>query len=92
VQNKISEGLASARSVLSGDSLTERQLLHLGEHICLCQRANGQVLVAAVVRILAQDEYLSKMIARHEHTLFLDQFKFEQKITGIDIGIISRNY
>jgi glycosyltransferase involved in cell wall biosynthesis len=62
VQNKIWEGLALARPVVSGDSATVREILVHGEHIYLVPRQDPQALSAAIVT-LQEDSALRERLA-----------------------------
>ena len=73
VQNKIYEGLAMARPVVTGDSPTVRRALVHGEHLYLCERANPQSLADAV-RILKAEPDLRRRLAENGHRLFQTQF------------------
>ncbi len=73
VQNKIYEGLAMSKAVLSGDSEAVRQVLRHGEHIYLCERASGAALAEAL-RVLRADPALRARLARQGHRLFREQF------------------
>jgi glycosyltransferase involved in cell wall biosynthesis len=61
MQNKIWEGLAMARPVLSGDSPTVRELLTHGEHIYLVPRNDPQALANAI-QLLKQDQGLRERL------------------------------
>jgi glycosyltransferase involved in cell wall biosynthesis len=63
MQNKIWEGLAMARPVLSGDSPTVRELLTHGEHIYLVPRNDPQALAVAI-QMLKQDRGLREHLAQ----------------------------
>jgi glycosyltransferase involved in cell wall biosynthesis len=63
VQNKIWEGLAMARPVVSGDSPTVRELLTHGEDIYLVPRNDPQALATAIDE-LKQNEALCEQIGR----------------------------
>lgn len=51
VQNKVWEGLAMARPVVSGDSPTVREIMHHEEHLYLIPRDDPPALAAAVRRL-----------------------------------------
>lgn len=69
VQNKIYEGLAMAKPVISGDSPTVRQALAHGEQVYLCRRADPQDLARAI-RILRDDPALRQRLAQAGHQRF----------------------
>jgi glycosyltransferase involved in cell wall biosynthesis len=73
VQNKIYEGLAAARPVLTGDGPAVRRLLTHGEHVYLCPRANPEALATAI-RLLRSDGDLRNRLAENGHRLFTEQF------------------
>jgi glycosyltransferase involved in cell wall biosynthesis len=63
VQNKIWEGLAMARPVISGDSPTVRELLKHGEQIYLVPRDDPQALANAI-QILKDNQALREQMAQ----------------------------
>ncbi|MFV2044188.1 MAG: glycosyltransferase [Anaerolineales bacterium] len=69
VQNKIYEGMAMAKAVITGDSPAVRQVLQDGEHIYLCERANPQALAKAITS-LRDDPALRRRLARNGHRMF----------------------
>lgn len=73
VQNKIYEGLAMARCLITGESPTVRQTLTHGRHVWLCQRANPEALVDAILA-LRTDARLRKSIGEAGYQLFAAQF------------------
>lgn len=76
VQNKIYEGLAMRKPVLSGDSPTVRRALTHGEHVYLCERANPQSLAQAV-RALKAEPALRQSLAENGRRIFLEQFDLQ---------------
>lgn len=76
VQNKIYEGLAMAKPVITGDSPTVRQALVHGEHLYLCERANPQSLADAV-RALDTEPDLRRRLAESGYRLFREQFDLQ---------------
>ncbi len=52
VQNKIYEGLAMGRPVLTGDGPAVANALTHGEHLYLCERANSQALAAGISMLM----------------------------------------
>jgi glycosyltransferase involved in cell wall biosynthesis len=85
VQNKIYEGLAMARPVITGDSPTVRKALRHGEHVYIVARASGKALAEAVM-ILRDAPDLRRKIARQGHALFCARY------TPQALGEISRQY
>jgi len=73
VQNKIYEGLAMAKPVISGDSAAVRQNLEHGKHIYLCERANPQALAEAICE-LKSDKELQKRLAENGRLIFIERF------------------
>jgi glycosyltransferase involved in cell wall biosynthesis len=73
VQNKIYEGLAMGKAVISGDSEAVRQVLQHGEHIYLCERASGAALAEAI-RALREDPGLRARLSEQGYRLFQEQF------------------
>jgi glycosyltransferase involved in cell wall biosynthesis len=76
VQNKIYEGLAMGRPVITGDSPTVRQTLTHGEHIYLCQRADP-VSLARAISTLRDDNALCLRLAREGQQRFEQDFGIE---------------
>jgi len=73
VQNKIYEGLAMAKPVITGDSPAVRQVLQHGEHIYLCERENP-ISLAQAIRALKQNPTLRQSIAEKGHRLYRERF------------------
>ncbi|MBI1294463.1 glycosyltransferase [bacterium] len=73
VQNKIYEGLAMTKPVLSGDGPAVRAAFRHGEEIYLCPRAEGAALAEAVVH-LHQEPELRRKLAAQGHAAFLAKF------------------
>ncbi len=76
VQNKIYEGLAMARPVITGDSPTIRRALVHGEHLYLCERANPQSLAEAILALKAAPG-LRQRLAENGHRLFQAQLDLQ---------------
>jgi glycosyltransferase involved in cell wall biosynthesis len=77
VQNKIYEGLAMAKPVITGDSPAIRGILQHGKTIFLCERENPQSLAKAIIN-LREDADLRKELACQGYTFFLQNFSFER--------------
>ena len=77
VQNKIYEGLAMAKPVLTGDGPAVRAAFGHGEEIYLCPRADGAALAEAVVH-LHQEPELRRKLASQGHAAFLAKYTVEQ--------------
>lgn len=77
IQNKIYEGLAMGKPVLTGDGPAIRQQLRHGEEIFLCERANPQALAAAI-QTLAADPDLRAQLAQCGAARFQADFTLRQ--------------
>jgi glycosyltransferase involved in cell wall biosynthesis len=77
VQNKIYEGLAMAKPVISGDSSAVRRTLQHGEHIYLCRRADPDALAAAI-RTLRNDRELCARLGQNGFAWYREHFTIEQ--------------
>jgi glycosyltransferase involved in cell wall biosynthesis len=73
VQNKIYEGLAMAKPVLTGDSPAISQVLTHGQHVYLCDRANPHALAKAIEN-LSRDPDLRSLLATNGQALFQKHF------------------
>lgn len=73
IQNKIYEGLALARPVITGDSPTIRAHLEHGATAWLVERTNPQALAGAILA-LRDDPSLRERLARQGHRLFVQKF------------------
>jgi len=73
IQNKIYEGMAMGKPVITGDSPTVRQQLTHGEHAYLCRRADP-VDLARAVRTLRNDGALQRRLARQGYHRFRASF------------------
>jgi glycosyltransferase involved in cell wall biosynthesis len=73
VQNKIYEGLAMKKPVITGDAPTVRHSLTHGEHVYLCRRADPQDLARAI-RVLRDDPALRQRLAQSGHARFEADF------------------
>ena len=73
IQNKIYEGLAMQRPVLTGDSHAIRQEFDHGVHLFLCERANGSALASAIIT-LKNDPELCKSLSINGYARYRDQF------------------
>lgn len=73
IQNKIYEGLAAAKPVVTGDGpAVRRQMVHK-EHLYLCERADP-VSLAEAVRVLKADPGLRRHLAERGHRLYREQY------------------
>ena len=73
VQNKIYEGLAMEKPVITGNSPAVRKQMIHGEHIYLCEQANPQSLAEAI-KLLSRDLELRKSIAKKGYQLYCERF------------------
>lgn len=77
VQNKIYEGLALGKAVISGDGPAVRRALQHGEEIYLCERANPAALATAI-RTLRSDPALRLKLAKAGQARFQADFTIEK--------------
>jgi glycosyltransferase involved in cell wall biosynthesis len=77
VQNKLYEGLAMARPVVSGEAAAVQQALKAGHEIYLCQRADGQSLAKAILALYRNPE-LRESLSREGHRAFVDKYSLAQ--------------
>jgi glycosyltransferase involved in cell wall biosynthesis len=77
IQNKIYEGLAMLRPVITGDSPTVRSTLKHGEHVYLCERANPQALAEAI-GVLRQNRELCSTLSNNGYIHYKRHFTVEQ--------------
>ncbi len=73
VQNKIYEGLAMEKAVVSGASPAVRQALQDGFHIYLCERGNPESLAQAICT-LHEDPEMRRKLAQNGQKIFKEQF------------------
>jgi len=85
VQNKILQGMAAGKAVLSGDSPAMRHAFRPSEQIALCPRADGRFLAEAILQ-LSQHPALRLKIAHNGHQLF------RQRFTSTHAGQIFKGY
>ncbi len=76
VQNKIYEGMAMGKAVITGDSPAVRRSLLADQEICLCARADGDSLAHAIRR-LRDDPALRQRIAVNGSRRFMSEFNME---------------
>jgi glycosyltransferase involved in cell wall biosynthesis len=77
VHNKIFEGLAMAKPVITGDSPAVQEILAHGEQIYLVERLNPQALADAILQ-LSEDEGLRQKLSLNGYKLFIEKFTNEQ--------------
>jgi glycosyltransferase involved in cell wall biosynthesis len=73
VQNKIFEGLAMGKSVVTGDSPAIRAAMRHGEHVFLCERENPHALSEAILTI-KNDPKLQQKLAENGYNMFIDTY------------------
>jgi glycosyltransferase involved in cell wall biosynthesis len=73
IQNKIYEGLAMAKPVITGDSLSVRHALGDREIVFLCERENPSALVCAI-QALKLDPSLREKLSENGYAIFHSQF------------------
>jgi glycosyltransferase involved in cell wall biosynthesis len=88
IQNKIYEGMAMAKPVITGNSPAIRQALRHGENIYLCERQNPQSLAEAIQRLKA-DPILCKQLGENGYKLFHE--KYDILHNGQTFALILRN-
>lgn len=77
VQNKIYEGMAMGKPVITGDSRAVRKVLIPDEEVCLCARADGTSL-ALTIRRLRDDPDFRRRVADRGYRLIQQAFTVEQ--------------
>jgi glycosyltransferase involved in cell wall biosynthesis len=77
VQNKIYEGLAMGKAVITGDSPAVRAAMSHGEHIYLCERDNPAALARAILA-LRDDPGLRERLGQNGRCLFNEKFSMDQ--------------
>lgn len=73
VQNKIYEGMAMSKPVLTGDSPAVREALVHGEHVYLVERTNPEAIVQAIQQLKAQPA-LRQRLSRTGRQFFCDHY------------------
>lgn len=76
VQNKVYEGLAMARPVITGASPAVEAALRHGEEVYVCRRADGADLARAIQR-LCDDSALRHRLAEQGHRRFLVEYDLQ---------------
>jgi glycosyltransferase involved in cell wall biosynthesis len=77
VQNKIYEGMAMGKAVVTGDSPAVRQVFEHCTHLYLCERANPEALAQAILALYKNPELLSKL-GIEGHNLYGKQYALEK--------------
>jgi glycosyltransferase involved in cell wall biosynthesis len=73
VQNKVYEGLAMAKPVITGDSPAIRHALIHADNVFLCKREDPKALVEAV-QMLKNDPELCKRLGENGYRIFHEKF------------------
>ncbi len=73
VHNKVYEGLAMSKAVITGDSPAVRQVMRHGEHIYLCKRENPQALAEAILE-LKENPSLRNRLSTQGYALYRERF------------------
>jgi glycosyltransferase involved in cell wall biosynthesis len=76
VQNKIYEGLAMGKPVLTGDGPAVRASFRHGEHLHLCPRADPSAL-AESIRFLKNNPDYRRQLGSQGHKYFMEHFTIE---------------
>lgn len=76
IQNKIYQGLAMARPVITGDSPAVRAVLTHGKHVYLVERGNPAALAKAILTLQSNSELCARL-AEEGHHLFMENFTVE---------------
>jgi glycosyltransferase involved in cell wall biosynthesis len=73
VQNKIYEGLAMAKPVITGDSPAVRENFEDGKHLYLVERKNPAALAQALLSLQANPDFCRRL-GRNGYHIFYDKF------------------
>lgn len=76
-QNKIYEGLAMAKTIITGESPAMRQSLQHGKQIFLCKRANPQSLAEAIL-LLKKAPELREQLSKQGYELYHNKYDLER--------------
>jgi glycosyltransferase involved in cell wall biosynthesis len=92
VHNKIYEGLALARPVISGDSAAVRATLTHGQHVYLVDRRQPNELAQAIT-LLRSEPSLREHLARQGHQLYCERHSpaiLGQRLLGHLLEVVAR--
>ena len=78
IAGKTFQFLAMAKATIVGDSPANREVLHHGEDVFMCQMANAQALASAILE-LKRDASLRAHIAQRGYELCREQFSIEKQ-------------
>jgi glycosyltransferase involved in cell wall biosynthesis len=76
VQNKIFEGLAMGKAVVTGDSPALRAAMRHGEHVFLCERGNPNALAQAILTLRDSPELLAQL-SRYGYQLYNEKYNLD---------------
>jgi glycosyltransferase involved in cell wall biosynthesis len=82
VPNKIWEGLAARKPVITGNTPAVRELLTHGQHLYLCEPGNPESLAEAILT-LYNDPSLRERLARQGYAYLRDRFSMRN--TGLEM-------
>lgn len=77
IQNKVYEGLAMGKPIITGYSETIASALEHKTHVYLVERANPQALAEAILTLYAAPD-LRDLLSKHGHVLFTQKFSIEK--------------
>lgn len=77
IQNKIYEGLAMRKPVITGDAPMIRETFIHGKHVYLCERANPHALAEAIMT-LKNNPKLREVLASEGNLVFKNHFTVEK--------------
>jgi len=73
IPNKVFDGLAMAKPIITGDSPASREVFIDEHHCVLCEMANPKALADSILK-LKEDEELRNKISRNGYSLFKKRF------------------
>lgn len=77
VPNKIWEGLAMRKAVITGKTVAASDVFQHGKHLYFCSSADSEALATSILQ-LAEDVELRETLARQGHRYYLDNFTFQE--------------
>jgi glycosyltransferase involved in cell wall biosynthesis len=92
VQNKIYEGLAMRKPVITGESRAVRRAFQHGTHLYLCERANPQSIADAISALRASSEKRDEL-AEQGYQLYNREFDLRHnglRFASHLIGLVDR--
>jgi glycosyltransferase involved in cell wall biosynthesis len=76
VQNKIFEGLAMGKAVITGESPAVRAAMRHGEHVFLCERENPSALAEAILTI-KNNPKLQQKLSENGYNMFKESYDLD---------------